>query len=49
MGKKGERNNIVKMSGLYREECLGEKQPSSWDAEFRVGGRVSQQERPCNR
>lgn len=43
-GEKGERTNTVKMSGLYREEHLGKKA-----AEFMVGRRVSQQERPCNR
>ena len=37
-GRKGE----DKMSGLYREEPLGEGQPRSWAGEFRVGGRVCQ-------
>uniref|UniRef100_A0A0V1KHR0 Uncharacterized protein n=1 Tax=Trichinella nativa TaxID=6335 RepID=A0A0V1KHR0_9BILA len=30
------------MSGLYREEPLGEGQPSPWAGKFRVGGRVCQ-------
>ena len=32
----------TKMSGLYREEPLGEGQPSPWAGKFRVGGRVCQ-------
>ena len=27
-----------KLSGFYREEPLGEGQPSPWAAKFRVGG-----------
>ena len=30
------------MFGLYREEPLGEGQPSPWAGKFRVGGRVCQ-------
>lgn len=36
--RKGMRKEI-KMSGSYREEPLGEGQPSSWARKFRVGGR----------
>ena len=30
----------TKMSGLYREEPLGEGQPSPWAGEVKVGDRV---------
>jgi hypothetical protein len=40
--KKRERPWDTKMSGLYREEAVGEGQPSLWAGEFRVGGRVWQ-------
>jgi hypothetical protein len=30
------------MSGIYKEEPLGEGQPSPWARKFRVGGRVCQ-------
>ena len=33
---------VTKMSGLYREEPLGEGQPGLWDGEFREGGWVCQ-------
>jgi hypothetical protein len=36
---KGEGDTI---SGLYREEPLGERQPSLWAGMVRVGGRVCQ-------
>ena len=32
----------LKMSGLYREEPLGEGQPSLWGEKFRVGGWICQ-------
>ena len=38
----GEEGRETKMSGLYREEPLGEGQPSPWAGKFRVGGRVCQ-------
>ena len=37
-----ERERERKMFGLYREEPLGEGQPSPWTGKFRVGDRVSQ-------
>lgn len=33
---KVQRGQIIKMSGLYREEPLGERQPSHWAGEFSV-------------
>ena len=39
---KGGGSGVTKMSGLYREEPLGEGQPSPWAGKFRVGGRVCQ-------
>ena len=36
----------TKMSGLYREEPLGEGQPNLWAGKSRVGGRVCQVRRP---
>lgn len=33
---------VAKISGLSREEPLGKGQPSHWDGEFRVEGRVCQ-------
>ena len=36
------RRNETKMSGLYREEPLGEGQPSHLAGEFKTGGRVCQ-------
>jgi hypothetical protein len=38
----GEEGRETKMSGLYREEPLGEGQASPWAGKFRVGGRVCQ-------
>lgn len=32
----------VKTSGLYREEPLGKRQPSSWPGKYRVVGRECQ-------
>jgi hypothetical protein len=32
------------MSGLYREESLGQGQPSLWAGKFRVWGRICQVE-----
>lgn len=32
------------MSGWYREEPLGDGQPSSWAGKFRVGDRICQKE-----
>jgi hypothetical protein len=40
--KEGEREGETKMSGLYREELLGEGQPSTWTRKFKVGGRACQ-------
>ena len=42
--EKGEREKReeIKMSGLYREEPLGEGQPSPWAGKFRVRSRVCQ-------
>jgi hypothetical protein len=37
-----ERERERKMFGLYREEPLGEGQPSPWTGKFRVGDRVCQ-------
>lgn len=39
--REGEERGETKMSGLYREEPLGEGQPSPWAGEFRVGSRVN--------
>jgi hypothetical protein len=33
---------VCKISGLYKEEPLGEGQASSWAGKCRVGGRVCQ-------
>lgn len=33
---KGTKGQIIKMSGLYREKPLGERQPSHWTGEFSV-------------
>ena len=38
----GEGERTCKMSRLYREEPLGEGQPSSWVEKFKVVGRVCQ-------
>ena len=35
---KVQKGRVTKMSGLYREESLGEGQPSPWAGEFRVEG-----------
>jgi hypothetical protein len=32
-----QREQVTKRSGFYREEPLGEGQPSPWDGMFRVG------------
>lgn len=37
------------MTGIYREEQLGQEQPSPWDEEFMVGGRIWKQRGPCSR
>jgi hypothetical protein len=37
--RKKRRRRKRKKSGLYREEPLGEGQPSPWDGKFKVGGR----------
>lgn len=43
-------NYVTKMSGLYRQEQLGDRHPSPWAEGFRVGGgRACQQGGPCNR
>lgn len=36
------------MSGLYREDLLGERKPRFWDGKFRVEGR-DMPAMPCNR
>lgn len=48
-GKRVKRTSVAKISGLYREDPLGEGQPSPWTEEFRVGGGVLQTGGPCNR
>jgi hypothetical protein len=37
---KGTKRQVTKMSGLYREEPLGEGQPSPYAGEFRIEGWV---------
>lgn len=39
---------VIKMSGLYRAEPLGEGHPSPWAWDFRVKG-VCMPEIPCNK
>lgn len=51
-GKKGQwskRISVAKVAGLYREEKLGEGQPSPSAGEFREGvGYASQEGKHCN-
>lgn len=39
---KVQRGQVTKVSGLCREEPLGEEQPSPWAEEFRVASKVFQ-------
>lgn len=41
-GQKVKGQQVTKVAGFYREEPLWEGQPSPWDEEFKVEGRVGQ-------